>query len=158
MAKSTYRPKFRSLNSQCDNVQLGCYFVGSSISHPLSSPQLPNPCFTTYHQIGEKGQEGREREIPGTNFFLISSVSTTTNKPKPNLLKDYQPQTNLSGHQHLYTQNAKCHTITETICSWQNHASARVPGKSCTAAVDTAKQFHIPRLGLKLKHIPIFLC
>ena len=30
-------------------------------------------------------------------------------------------------------QNSKHHTITETICSWQNHTSARARGKSSSA-------------------------
>jgi hypothetical protein len=40
-------------------------------------------------------------------------------------------------------QNSKClHTIIETICSWQNHTSARTGGKSLLAASD-CQQPHI---------------
>ena len=52
-------------------------------------------------------------------------------------------------------QNFKHHTITETICSWQNHAPARARAKSSSAAMDNMKQAHIPHLGLKWKYILI---
>jgi hypothetical protein len=46
-------------------------------------------------------------------------------------------------------------TITETICSWQNHASIRGWGKLDSAASDSPKQLRIPYLGLNGKHSPI---
>ena len=56
--------------------------------------------------------------------------------------------------------DSKCHTITETIYSWQNHASARARGKSKSAAAVAQKQPRIPHLGLEGKqsyHISVFL-
>jgi len=46
---------------------------------------------------------------------------------------------------------SKCHAISEIICSWQNHTSARAWGKSRSAAVDSQKQPHIPTPGIKMK-------
>lgn len=47
-------------------------------------------------------------------------------------------------------QNYEGHTITETICSWQNHAPAPAQGKSQSATGDN--------LGWKQKHILITFC
>lgn len=54
-------------------------------------------------------------------------------------------------------QNCKCHAITETVCHWRNHALARAWGKLQSAAVDSLRQPHVPHLGIKWKHILIFL-
>ena len=48
-------------------------------------------------------------------------------------------------------QNSKCHTITETICSWQSSASARARGKSPITASDSLNQPHSPTPGIKTK-------
>lgn len=48
-------------------------------------------------------------------------------------------------------QNSKHHTITGTVCSWQNHASAGEQSKSQSAAVDILKRSHIPTPGVKTK-------
>jgi hypothetical protein len=54
--------------------------------------------------------------------------------------------------------NSKPHTVTDTICSWQSHASARTCGRLWSAAAVSLKQPTFPLLGLKRKHIPtIFL-
>jgi hypothetical protein len=48
-------------------------------------------------------------------------------------------------------QNYKHHTITESICNWQNHTSARALGISQSAAADSPKQPHIPTPGTEMK-------
>ena len=134
--------------------------------HPLSCP----PCLT----LGGNGKEGQERGggrergergrdlslIESNSFLLVSSLSSTTNKLKPNPLKDQQPSTPCLEALALMvsfigplkpSQNFKHHTITKTICSWQKHASARSRGTSPTAALTTRSSPTSIPLGVKTK-------
>lgn len=52
----------------------------------------------------------------------------------------------------IYLHNPKHHTISDTVCSWQNRASGGARHKSQSAA---AKQPHFPTPGLKQNHIRI---
>jgi hypothetical protein len=54
-------------------------------------------------------------------------------------------------------QNSKCHTITETICSWHNHTSVRAQGKAQSAAADGPEQLCTPHLGLNRNPILIIV-
>jgi hypothetical protein len=93
-----------------------------------------------------------------SNFFLFLLCTELLNKLQ--LINNNPASQGLSIHipsLEYIPQNSKRHTLTETICSWQNHSRAH--GKSESAAVDNLKQPHIPHLGLKQKDILIiFLC
>jgi hypothetical protein len=70
--------------------------VGSSFSHPFSSPPKGVGREGWREKKRERGRgkkREREREIPESNFFLVSSLSTTTNKLQPTLLINQQPPT-----------------------------------------------------------------
>lgn len=101
------------------------------------------------------GEKERDPQILESNFFLlVSSLSTTTKKPQPTPLNNHQPPTPLPTGILLFiyplrsSQNPKCHTITETICSWQNHAR----GKSviCYGGQSGAAPY-LSILGIKTK-------
>jgi hypothetical protein len=129
-----------------------CYFLGSSFSSPLS----PSPFHLLSLDRRERRIEGGEREkrIPNSNFLPFVSP----NKPHSTSLNGQQPPTPLLRaltftYPPKSSQNYKCHTVTEIICSWQNHASARARGKSYHSQLLFQSSLISPHLGLKRKHI-----
>lgn len=84
-------------------------------------------------------------------FFLFLLCIGLCNKPWPTATSNHPASQGSSIYRPLKSpQNSKCHTITETICSWQNHAPAPAQGKSQSATGDN--------LGWKQKHILITFC
>ena len=107
----------------------------------------------------EKGIEGKGTTLTLDLFLLIRAVESVgeslifafrissfffccsffahdylTNSDQQQPTNNQEPTLSLRAlafiHPLKSSQNSKCHTITETICSWQNHAPARAQGKS----------------------------
>jgi hypothetical protein len=104
-------------NGNAKRLEAGpCYFVGSSSSHPLFPPSPPPPL-----DRRERIEEGEIQILEPNLFILLSSLSTTTDQPQPT-----PPLGALAFVDPLKcSQNSKRPPVTETICSWQSHASAR---------------------------------
>ena len=102
-----------------------------------------------------------------SNLYLLNKPqSTATNQQEPTTTNYKHPLPKPSWVLAFICplkspKNSKRQTITETIYSWQNHASARAGGKSQSAAVDSLKQPRIPTPGIKMKthsyNISVFL-
>lgn len=89
-------------------------------------------------------------------FFFVHDYLTNCHQQEPTPT-NHKP-TSVGALAFMYplksSQNFKHHTITETICSWQKHASAKAWGKSQSPAV---KQSHILTPGIKTKtYISVF--
>lgn len=108
--------------------------------------------------LDRKEERIEGREIPEFIFFFVHDnlqtvtillkwpANTYPTSPGPSIYLPFEK-----------FPESKYHTVIETICSWQNHASARAWGKSQSAAADSRKQPHTAHLGLKWKNILIFL-
>lgn len=97
---------------------------------------------------------GRRAESNFILFLLWSWLLMNQNHPTPP--NDQQLQSCLLGAlAFIYpvksSQNYKCHTTAETICTWQNHISATAWGKLYSTAADTLKQSQIPTPEIKIK-------
>jgi hypothetical protein len=128
---------------------------GSSPLSLISQFQLPTL------DRRETRTQGEEIGKPLTlNSLLLFLLWPRQDKPQ-SMFQSKQPRLGALAFTYALksSQNPKGHAISETICSWQNHVSSRVWGKSQPAALNSPKQPHIPHLGLKQKPVlKIFLC
>lgn len=143
-----------------------CCFVCFSFSHTLShpTPHLYPQCHSQPHPqchpltLDRRDTRMEETEKLGktheANLFpLVFLWPWLTNHKQPLTDQHHWQPIGVLPYMYLLqsSHSSKYHTVAEIICSWQIQTSARVWSKSRSAAVDSAKQPHIPTPGIKMK-------
>jgi hypothetical protein len=124
-------------------IPRGVEFLGASL---IFAVRVSNFFFSSLHTWLDKPQQ----TAPNSNHLPTGQPAAAPSMGKGVALAFVYPLKS--------PLNFKCHTLTEIICSWQNHALARAQGKSQSPAV---KQPISPYLGLKQKHtyiLRVFVC